>query len=245
MIQAPRFQGFVKTFVYICGGVFLLEAFSHFGPSGGRELFLQVVRFFGLVPELFFQGYVYQSLTWIFLHGDFMHLAFNMLAFWMFGSLLEEVWGSRRFIQFVFVTGILTGLFVALWSLFSPETYSVPTIGASGVVFAILIAISRIFPDQLVLVFFLFPMKMRYFAYFMIAIEFFALNGSNQHGISNIAHLAGALVGYLYIALMGRSGGRGSGTGTNWLKEMKDRWHQRKMRKRIRVIHIGESKRYH
>jgi membrane associated rhomboid family serine protease len=245
MMQMPRFQGFVRTFVYICSATFLLQAFAHLGPTEGQQLYRQVVQFFGLVPELFFQGYIYQAFTWMFLHGDFMHLAFNMLAFWMFGSSLEEIWGTKRFIRYVFITGIWTGVLVAIWSLIDPSSYSIPTIGASGVVFAILIAISRIFPHQTVLVFFIFPMKMRYFAYLMIAIEFSALYNSNQHGVSNIAHLAGALVGFIYLSLMNQKGGTGSSSGRSWFKDFKDRWHQRRMRKRIRVIHIGESKRYH
>ncbi|MBN8555015.1 MAG: rhomboid family intramembrane serine protease [Deltaproteobacteria bacterium] len=242
----PKFQGFVRTFVFICVGVFILQQFALRGPFGGQVYALELTRFFGLVPELFFQGMIYQPFTWIFLHGNFSHLLFNMFAFWMFGSLLEETWGTRRFIRFVVVTGYLTGVVVCLWGLLDPITFSLPTIGASGVIFAILMAISRLFPDQTVLLFFVFPIKMRYFAYLMIAIEFFALYDSNHHGISNIAHLSGAFVGYFYVSIQKNSrGGRGSDQDGGWFKNFRDRLHQRRMRKKLRVIYVDQSKRVH
>lgn len=244
MMMTPPFKGFVKTFITICGGVFLLQALAQFGPDSSRAFHSIVVNTFGLVPELFFRGRVFQAFTWIFLHADFMHLLFNMLAFWMFGSMLEQIWGSARMARFVFVTGICTGALVAFWALIDPATYAIPTIGASGIVFAILIAVSRLFPDQVVLAFFIFPMRMRYFAYLMIAIEFYALYSSNRNGVSNIAHLSGALVGLIYMSFIGR-GGMGQYSGGSWWRDLKERWHQRRMRKRIRVIHVGQSKRYH
>jgi membrane associated rhomboid family serine protease len=246
MILFPKFQGFVRTFVLVCGGVFLLQMLSARSLGGEVQLF-DFVRFFGLVPDLFFRGMIHQPISWIFLHGNFNHLLFNMFAFWMFGALLEETWGTKRFVRFVFITGYLTGVIVAIWGLVDPITFSVPTIGASGVIFAILIAVSRTFPDQMILVFFIFPMRMRYFAYLMIAIEFFALYDSNRHGISNIAHLGGALIGYIYVGFQGNRRGPSSGFGSNggWFKNMKDRWHQRRMRKKLRVIYVDQSKRVH
>jgi membrane associated rhomboid family serine protease len=240
MIYLPPFRGFVRIFSIICGVVFVLQALTLYGPWGGREFHLEFVQFFGLVPERFFKGLVFQALTWIFLHGNFYHLLFNLLAFWMFGSLLEQVWGTRKFARFILLSSCLTGLLVALFSYLDPQSYSVPTIGASGVVFAILVAVSRLFPNQIVLFFFIFPMKMRYFAYLMIGIEFYALYSSNQSGVSNIAHLSGAGVGFIL------SGGAGPGLGTkNWLKDFQDRWHQRRMRKKLRIIKIEKKITYH
>jgi membrane associated rhomboid family serine protease len=240
MMYVPPFRGFVKTFVIGCAVVFVLQQFALHGPFGGSFRYIELVQFFGLVPERLFKGLVFQVLTWIFLHGNLSHLLFNCLGFWMFGSLLEETWGTKRFTKFVFMTGILTGFLVALFSLMDPGSYSAPTIGASGVVFAILIAVSRLFPNQIVLFFFVFPMPMRYFAYLMIGLEFYALYSSNQSGVSNIAHLSGAAVGYLL------SGGPRSGVPVkHWLKDLQDRWHQRKMRKKLRVVKADKKITYH
>jgi len=224
---APRFFGFVRTFVFICVGVFILEMFARFNPDGG-QLFQTLIRFFGIVPELFFKGMVYQAVTWVFFHGDLLHLLFNMFGFWMFGSLLQESFGERRFMTFVATAGILSGLIVATVGIFTPEMSNVPTIGASGIVFAILVAVSRMFPNQVVLFLFIFPMKLKYFAYLLIALEFYALWQSNSQGISNIAHLGGALIGWFYVS--------SSGSPSHWLRNIRDRWRHRRMRRKLRVV---------
>jgi hypothetical protein len=108
--------------------------------------------------------------------------------------------------------------------------------------------VSVVIPDQVVLFFFVFPMKMRYFAYLMVGIEFYALLGA-QHSsmgsgssISNIAHLTGALVGYL---LAKKNGSRGGGSLTAFFRNLKDQWHQKRMRKKLRVIKIDRKVSYH
>lgn len=244
MLYVPPFRGFARTFIFICAGVFILELFSRAEAFGNGLLFDQMLRFFGLVPELVFQGMIYQLVTWVFFHGSLMHFLFNALAFWMFGSMLEEQFGTRRFVIFSFVAGILTGVIVCLFGLFDQQTYVGTTIGASGIVFAILIAVSRLFPHQTVLVFFFFPMKMKYFAYLMVAIEFYMLYTSNQSHISNIAHLGGALVGWFYVGRLRGGGGRFMGGGS-FFRQLRDRWHQRRMKKRLRLIRVNEGPTYH
>jgi membrane associated rhomboid family serine protease len=247
MIAVPRFQGFVRTFVFACVGVFILEMFARTGYPNGERVFEQFIRFFGLVPDLFFSGMIYQPLTWIFLHGSTFHLLFNMLAFWMFGSLLQETMGERKFVKFVFITAFITGVIVATAGLWTPSMSQIPTIGASGVVFAILIAVSRLFPHQVVLFMFIFPMKLKYFAYILIALEFYALYSSNNHGISNTAHLAGAFVGWIYVSMMDQRGGRQGGSGPSFwsrLRTWKDQWRQRRLRKRLRIVRGPENRQW-
>jgi len=240
MIGVPNFRGFVRTFVFICVGVFVLEVFARNNPEGG-DFFNQIIRFFGIVPELFFRGMVYQVVTWVFFHGDTLHLLLNMLAFWMFGSLLQDYFGEKKFILFCLIAAVGSGLIVASVGLLSAASSGVATIGASGVVFAILIAISRLFPDQVVLFMFIFPMKMRTFAYLLIAMEFFALWQANKNNpVSNIAHLGGAVIGWIYISFFGSPGGRSSNSG-DWWKNLKDKWRQRRMRKRLRVVRSNET----
>jgi len=248
MIAVPAFRGFVKIFVIICAAVFALEQFAQVSTFARHDLFNQLLRFLGLVPELFFQGMIYQAVTWLFIHWSLWHLLFNMLAFWMFGSLLQDLIGDRRFATFTLLSGAITGVLVATIGLFDASMYSIPTIGASGVVFALLVAVARIFPNQVVLFMFIFPMKMRYFALLLLGIEFLALNSSNNHGISNTAHLSGAAVGYFYASwFMSRTPSSGSQSGggiLDWFKRMRENARQRKLRKRLRIVRAEETKRW-
>ncbi len=236
----PRFTGFVRTFVLICAGVFVLETLAG-SQAEGQDFLKNLVRFCGITPELFFKGMIYQVLTWVFFHGDMMHLLFNMLGFWMFGSLLQDLFGERRFVKFCLLASVLSGLIVAVSGLIVPSMFSIPTIGASGLIFAILMAVSRLFPNQVVLFMFIFPMKMRYFAYLLVGLEFYALWRSNAYGISNVAHLGGAAVGWFCVDFFSRSGSAGSASGGHWWKNFKDRWRQRQMRKKLRVIRGNDA----
>lgn len=238
----PPFRGFVRIFVFVCAGVFLFEQLIAHGPLNAPHLFNDFIRFFGLEPYLFFKGLVTQAITWVFLHGNLMHLLFNMFAFWMFGSLLEATFGTKRFIRFNLFAALITAAVILIYSLFDPSTYHTPTIGASGLVFAILIAVSRLFPNQVVLLFFIFPMKMKYFAWLMIGIEFYALYTSNNQGISNIGHLGGALAGFLYVSWINRP--RGTMTTGTWLNKFRQEWTQKRRRRNIRIIYPEDRQKF-
>lgn len=240
----PAFRGFVRVFVILCAAVFVLEQFALYGPTGDPARFQQMIRFLGLEPDLLFRGMVYQIFTWVFLHGNLTHLLFNMFAFWMFGSLLEETFGTRRFIKFNLFATLVTAGVIIFYSLFDPATYHTPTIGASGLVFAILVAVARLYPNQMILFFFIFPMRMKYFAYLLIIIEFYFLWTSNNRGISNIGHLGGALAGYIFISWRGGRGGYGE-SGADWLKKMRSQWHQKRRRKNLRIVYPEDRQRYH
>lgn len=237
----PPFKGFVRIFVIACSAVFVLGLFAQ---SQSQELYRSFVEFFGLLPEKFIRGLVFQAITWVFLHGNLTHILFNMFAFWMFGSLLEATFGTRRFIWFNLSCAIFTAGCITLFgAFFDPFTFQVATIGASGLVFGILIAVSRLYPNQIVLFFFVFPMKLKYFAYLMIAIEFYALHSSNQKGISNIAHLGGALFGYLYVSWWNNR--RFGGGPFSWFQNWKQNWTQKKRRKQLRIVYPDEKRSYH
>ncbi len=242
MIYLPPVRGYVRTFIFICAGVYILQYFASAGPFGSAELIHDFVNFFGLVPERVLKGMVFQPLTWVFLHGSIGHVFFNMLTVWMFGSLLEDSWGTRKFFKFCIISGFLTGVIVTLASLFDERSFYVPTIGASGVVYAILVAVSRLYPNQIVLFFFVFPMKLRYFTLLLLVFEFFAFRSGSDPTVSNLAHLSGAAVGFL---LSNPRKNSGTGSGTNWIRQLMERWHHRKMRKKLRVIRVNEKVTYH
>jgi membrane associated rhomboid family serine protease len=152
-----------------------------------------------LVPAMVVRGAVWQPVTYLFLHDPqgIMHILLNMLVLWMFGAPIEETWGTRRFMQYYFLCGVGAGICVVIVNLLVGNSYQ-PTIGASGAIFGLLLAYGMLFPNQIVLFMFLFPMKAKYMVMIFGAIAFF---GSFQGGstVSNLAHLGGMLFGFIYI----------------------------------------------
>jgi len=141
--------------------------------------------------------FVWQVVTYLFLHGGFMHLLFNMLSLWFFGTQIERDWGTRRFVRFYFYCGIAAGVCVLAVNMAVGEWY-VPTLGASGAIFGILVAFAVLYPDATVLMGFLFPIRAKYMVMIYVAIELIVTFGPNT-GVSTVAHLGGAAFGYLYL----------------------------------------------
>lgn len=146
----------------------------------------------------------WQLLTAGFMHDptSLWHLAFNMLALWMFGSPLEEVWGERRFLTYFLVCivgGNLCQLVVSTWML-SEYHVTGSTIGASGGVYGLLLGFGMLFPNQRMIIF-PFPMEIRartlVIIYGVLAV-FYAVTGT-QAGVAHLAHLGGMIFGYLLI----------------------------------------------
>jgi len=140
---------------------------------------------------------IWQLATYLFLHGGVWHLVFNMLTLWMFGSPLERDWGTRRFIKYYFICGIGAGLCDVLLNAVLGH-WNTRTIGASGAIYGLLLAFGVCYPDQTVLMNFLFPIKAKYMVMIYAAIELWMSIGVNS-GVSNIAHLGGMAVGYVYL----------------------------------------------
>jgi len=162
-----------------------------------------VTETLGLIPSTVFPGLqVWRLVTYMFLHGSFSHILFNMLALWMFGGTLERGWGSRYFLKFYFVTGIGAGLLTVLFSLlpfgFAFSLYHANVIGASGAIYGLLLAYAIYFPDSPIYLYFLFPVPARIFVAILGAMAFFSSLGGAS-GVANATHLGGLLVGYLYL----------------------------------------------
>jgi membrane associated rhomboid family serine protease len=150
----------------------------------------------GLVPaSVLGKGYVWQLVTYLFLHGDPLHIVFNMLFLWILGPALERYWGSKEFIRYYFVTGIGAGLV----SVLVQPHLRIPTIGASGAIFGLIVGFAMAFPDQEVLFMFLIRMKAKYFALIAVALEVIMLWQMPNAPVARFAHLGGLLVGYLYL----------------------------------------------
>ncbi len=140
---------------------------------------------------------IWQLVTYLFLHGGVTHLLFNMLALWMFGTPLERDWGTRQFLKYYFICGIGAGICdVAMNAIMG--NWLTSTIGASGAIYGLLLAFGVCYPEQTVLMGFLFPIKAKYMVMIYAGIELFLSIGVNN-GVSNIAHLGGMVVGFVYL----------------------------------------------
>jgi membrane associated rhomboid family serine protease len=156
----------------------------------------QIFDMFGLIPEqLVFHRWIWQPITYLFLHGNIWHLIFNLFALWMFGMPVEAQWGGEEFLRYYF----LCGLGAALTSTAISPHSMVPVIGASGPVYGLLVAFAMLYPDAVVYLYFLIPVKAAHMAILFGALEFFAGATGATPGIARFAHLGGMVTGYLYI----------------------------------------------
>ncbi len=139
-----------------------------------------------------------QLVTYAFLHGGVIHLLLNMYALWMFGSRIENLWGSKVFAIYYFVCVVGAGLMQLLVSSQGENIY--PTVGASGGVFGLLLAFGMFYPrERLILIFPPIPMEARWFVIVFGAIElWFGITGTAE-GIAHFAHLGGMLFGFILI----------------------------------------------
>ena len=165
-----------------------------------------MVRVFGLTPQLIFgELRVWQVVTYLFIHdpGGFMHILFNMLALWMFGVDLERRWGTEAFTKYYFVTGVGAGAASVLASLLpfdaTRSMYYIPTIGASGAIYGLLLAWALLFPHRRILFMFIFPLPARAAAAIMGAMAFLAALSGRNTGVAEMTHLAGMLAGWIYL----------------------------------------------
>ncbi len=159
------------------------------------------MQWFALFPvDVVTRFYVWELVTYLFLHGGFMHILMNMLYLWFFGKDLEDVWGTRRFLQFYFFCGIGAGLFVVLGNyLFGNRDGA--TVGASGAIYGVLLVCAVMWPDRII-IFYIFPIKLKYFVMILGAIAFFSVRDLNS-GVSDIAHLSGMGFGYVFLKTSG------------------------------------------
>jgi membrane associated rhomboid family serine protease len=181
----------VKWLMMIIAGVFVLRAVVNGGlaPGAFDELF-------GLVPHQFLmERYVWQAFTYLFIHGGFFHLLFNIFCLWMFGMPVETQWGTREFLKFYFLCGL--GAAAASVAM-SPHSLS-PVVGASGALFGLMAAFAMLFPDAVVYLYFFLPVTARQMAIICGVIELFSAATESGSGIARFAHLGGLVTGYLYI----------------------------------------------
>lgn len=162
-----------------------------------------------------------QLITYMFMHGGFQHIFFNMFALWMFGRTLEQVWGPKRFLSYYMVCGIGAGLvqelvqyiqYVTELSQYDSVNTGIAvismaeylnlmtTVGASGAIYGILLAFGMLFPNSQMFVFPIpFPVKAKYFVMGYAALEIFLGLGASTDGVAHFAHLEGMIFGFILI----------------------------------------------
>jgi membrane associated rhomboid family serine protease len=177
----------------IVSNVAIFVAITLFGRSIGGDIML-----LALAPKAVVSYFaLWQLVTYLFIHSGISHLLFNMLALWMFGVPLEQTWGTKRFLKYYFLCGIGAGLCdVALHA--ATGNWGTRTVGASGAIYGLLMAFGVLFPNQTVLMDFLFPIKAKYMVMIYGAIGLIMAFSAND-GVSNIAHLGGMIFGYVYL----------------------------------------------
>lgn len=176
---------------------------------------------FFLAPDF----HIYQLFTYMFAHGGFSHIFFNMFALWMFGCIVERTWGPKKFLTYYIVCGVGAGLFQELaqfaqFYLIASEQLSHftlaqtmkvananaaflnlwTTVGASGAVYGILLAFGMLYPEERIFIFPLpVPIKAKWFVMGYAAIELFMAYSSTGDGVAHLAHLGGMVFGFFLI----------------------------------------------
>jgi len=194
------FPPVIKNLLIINAAVFFVQLIMDTIIINGMSASSILYKWFALNPILFADSYnfqIWQLITYQFMHGNFSHILFNMFGLWMFGAEIENIFGSKKFLIFYLLAGVSAGL---LHLFVSPLLGSNPavTIGASGSVFGVLVAFALLFPDRYIFLYFLIPVKAKYLIGFLIVFEFLAINSVDSN-VAHLAHLGGALFGFLYL----------------------------------------------
>ena len=158
----------------------------------------------------------WQLITHMFMHDGFMHIFGNMLGLWMFGSILENIWGPKQFLLFYFLCGVGAALIHLGAFSISPSSaehfrdmVDVPTMGASGAIFGILIAFVYLFPNTYIYIYFFIPMKAKWLGILYFSYELYkALMNSATDNVARWAHVGGALIGFILVYLWKRNNRR-------------------------------------
>lgn len=179
--------------------VFLLQIIFYKMPIGHDKQFIE--NFFGITPGKYINN-LFQIFTYMFVHSTDakLHIVFNMIYLWMFGVEVERKLGSRSFAWLYFICGIgagvISALFFTLFKSFIPVT---SVYGASGAVFGIMLAFGLLFPDGIILMFFVIPVRAIHLVMFMIAGELVYMLFLTNSNVAHVTHVTGALFAYIYL----------------------------------------------
>lgn len=200
--------------------------------------------------------HLYQLITYMFMHGGWEHIILNMFMLWMFGSVMERVWGPKRYIFYYLFCGIGAGLmqeiaqFVQFYIIASDAGFSFSmlsqvaaandavlgqwtTVGASGALYALLLAFGMMFPDERMFIIPIpIPIKAKWMVMGSIVVELFSALASPGSQVAHLAHLGGMIFGFFLIRYWQKHPyGGGLENGLHFFSNMKNRWEQNQSRK--------------
>lgn len=208
-LSFPPFTKAVKWLVIINAGVLLLTTLM---GALNEDIFAAFRAIFALTPYLVVRGWIWQLATYSFLHQGILHLLFNMLGLWMFGSQFEQDWRTKRFLEFYFfcVIGAALTTIAVSYTGVGGVSPTIPTIGASGGVFGILMAFGMIYGEREIMLFPIpFSIKAKYFVAgiaFITLIEAISASSGRGSAVAYSAHLGGLLFGFLYVKFVPKRG---------------------------------------
>ncbi|MBU8870843.1 MAG: rhomboid family intramembrane serine protease [Gemmatimonadales bacterium] len=217
----------VKGLLIANAAVFLLQTLLGGGLSGRMGVLDQIGTF---IPHLAVNEFqIWRFITYMFLHGGFGHIAFNMFGLWMFGSQIEAMWGRRTFLTYYFICGLGGSVLYGLFNLVGIGSYT-PMLGASAAIFGILLAYGMTFPNNVILLMMIIPMKAKYAVMLFGVIELLSIPGGG--GIAHLAHLGGMVAGFIFLYVTMPSS-RPGGLGQTWQRFQTKR--------KIRVVRPNET----
>jgi membrane associated rhomboid family serine protease len=180
----------VRVIIIINVAVFLVQIIAQ--VAGIRAILVTLA----LIPwRVTNELTLWQFATYMFLHGGVFHILFNMLTLYMFGNELERYWGAPRFLRYYLITGIGAG--VCSW-IVAPDS-SIAIVGASGAIYGILLAYGLLYPNRIIYLNLLLPIKVKWMVLIMGAVAFLSSVTGGEPGVAHIAHLGGMLVGYVML----------------------------------------------
>lgn len=194
--HAVRWLVIANVVVFVVGFILQIALWQ----TGRYPYHNQLFDVFALSSEgVFGRGWIWQLFTYLFLHGGFWHLFFNMFALIMFGTELEELWGHKEFLKYYFFCGIGAGIFIILLPVILSQPAHL-TVGSSGAIFGLLLAYAVYWPERRILLFFVIPIKVKYFVLLLGLLTFYlTLENGHLSEISHVGHLGGLVTGYFYL----------------------------------------------
>ncbi|MDR0409638.1 MAG: rhomboid family intramembrane serine protease [Spirochaetaceae bacterium] len=190
LIRRPfAYSYFNVTLVLICVNALVFAA---------QNIFPIATRILAMTPVFVLHGFVWQFLTYMFAHANFSHIIFNMLALFVFGTQTERYMGSKEFLVYYLVTGTLAGVFSFIVFLFTGAA-AVPLLGASGAIFAVQLAYAAFFPNSVLYIWGILPLRAPVMVLGFTAIETFSMVFGVSNGVAHLTHLAGFGFGWLYF----------------------------------------------
>jgi membrane associated rhomboid family serine protease len=178
---------------------FLGDRFYVLMKINGTQYKVGLLSLLSMIPERVVHGWIWTFVTYMFVHGGVTHILFNMLALFIFGIQVERYMGSREFLLFYFITGILAGVFsFGVYYFTAPY---VPLLGASGAIFAVELAFAVFYPDAIIYLWGILPLRAPIMVLGFTAIELFSSITSRNQSVAHLTHLAGFGFAWLYMVI--------------------------------------------